>query len=298
MPERLQKQLISIRNILVESLERDYVPFPIDRSICSAWTQDLPYAGETVIFTSFMYQLSSLFKSYEKHLSTFATLGGSRRLASLGKFLVKPRKDDLERSYKILRNISRMLSNTGIEHGYLYDDEPYSGGLLLELGMLDEFREYSRKVFQLLEEKGVKRVITVDPHTTNAMNRAREIHGSNIEIVNYLSLIRKTSGKGKFVIHDPCLYTRYNDLGEVMRAAMRDSGVELVEDLLTTSRRYGTCCGGPLGTVDFRLSGKIAEDRARHLISLSKDVLVACPLCFENLSPHIAGVRDIAEVIQ
>lgn len=298
MTDRLRKQLVSIRKILVESLDKDFVPFPVDRRFCSGWTKDLPYGGETVIFTSFMYQLSALFKSYEKHLSTFSSLGGSTKLASLGKFLMKPKRSELERSYAILRNISRMLKNSGIEHGYLYDDEPYSGGLLLELGMLDEFKDYTKKMFRLFEEKGVKKLITVDPHTTNAVIRAKAIHNSSIEVVNYLGLIRNTQGNGRFVLHDPCLYTRYNDLGEVMRSSIRNSGVELVEDIFTTSRSYGTCCGGPLGTVDYGLSEKIAENRSKQLKSLSQNVLVACPLCYENLYPHIEKIKDISEVLK
>lgn len=298
MADKLQRQLSSIRNVLVESLNRDYVPFPVDRKVCSAWTRDLPYAGETVIYTSFMYQLSGLFRSYEKHLSTFSSLGGSTRMASLGKLLIRPKKADLERSYTILENISRMLKNSGIEHGYLYDDEPYSGGLLLELGMMDEFRDYTRKVLSLMEEKGVRRLITVDPHTTNAMLRAREMHHSEIEVANYLQIIKNTSGEGKFVLHDPCLYTRYNNIGDTMRTLLSSSGVELVEDLFTTSRNYGTCCGGPLGTVDYLLSEKLARDRANHLTSISRNVLVACPLCRENLLPHVSSVKDISEVIE
>ncbi|MHB1813127.1 MAG: (Fe-S)-binding protein, partial [Thermoplasmataceae archaeon] len=163
------QQLESIRDVMMDSLTKNYVPFPIDRSLCSAWTDTLRKGGETIIYTSFMYQLSSLFRAYEKHLSTFARMGGSTRLASLGKFLIKPDRDDLRRGYRILSNISALLLKNGIDHGYLYDDEPYSGGLLLELGMLDQFWDYGSRVLKLMKDHGVRSVITVDPHTTNAM---------------------------------------------------------------------------------------------------------------------------------
>lgn len=293
----MMKRLKAIRNVMVDSLNRNNIPFPVDKSICSAWTEDLPYGGETVIFTSFMYQLSSLFKAYEKHLPAFADLGGSRKLASLGKFFIKPKKDELQRSYMILHNISGALQRAGISHGYLYDDEPYSGGLLLELGMLDEFMTYGRKVMDLFQEKGVKRIITVDPHTTNAMNRLKDALNVNLEVINYLSLLNEVRGNGRYVLHDPCLYTRYSNLGSRIRELLEPSGIHLVEDRMVTSREYGTCCGGPLGPVDLTLSDKIAEDRASKLKTVSSDVLVACPLCYQNLSPHIPGLKDIAEVI-
>lgn len=297
MPSQLEKQLSTIKKVMVENLNKNFVPFPVNRAVCSKWTENLPYAGDTILYTSYMYQLSSLFKSYEKHIPTFSNMGGSTKIASLGRLLIRPKKEDLERSYKILRNISSLISKAGVQHGYLYHDEPYSGGLLLELGMLDEFREYGKKVLQLFDEKGVKRVITVDPHTNNAMVRLKEMHGSDLEIVNYLSLIRGSKGKGEFVLHDPCLYTRYNNLGNVMRNALKESGVRLKENRMITSKEYGTCCGGPLGPVDLELSDKIAKNRAENLLTVSDNVMVACPLCYQNLSAHVKNLKDIAEVI-
>ena len=55
------RQLESIQNVMMDSLMKNYVPFPIDRSVCSAWTDTLKKGGDTIIYTSFMYQLSSLF---------------------------------------------------------------------------------------------------------------------------------------------------------------------------------------------------------------------------------------------
>lgn len=297
MIQKLQKQLFAIKKVMVETLNKNYVPFPVDKSLCSRWTNDLPHGGETIIYTSFMYQLASLFKSYEKYLPTFSNLGGSSRMASLGKLFIKPKKEDLERSYAILRNISAMLRKMGINHGYLYDDEPYSGGLLLELGMINEFKDYGQKVLQRFKDNGVKKVITVDPHTTNAMERMKKLLNSDIEVVNYLTLIKGLRGNGEFVIHDPCLYTRYLDLGGTIRDILADAGIRVKEDVMVTSKEYGTCCGGPLGPVDLELSGQIAEDRAKKLLSVSDRVIVACPLCYQNLSPYIKNIKDLAEVV-
>ncbi len=297
MPDKLEKQLSSIKKVMVETLNKNFVPFPVNKSLCSKWADDLPHGGDTIIYTSFMYQLSSLFKSYEKYIPAFSSMGGSSKMASIGKFFIKPKKEDLERSYIILRNISAMLKKEGIKHGYLYDDEPYSGGLLLELGMIDEFKEYGGKVLHKFKDNGVKKIITVDPHTTNAMVRLKKMYNSDLEVVNYLTIIKGLSGKGEYVIHDPCLYTRYQNLGGTMRNILSDAGVKIKEDLMVTSKEYGTCCGGPLGPVDLELSAQIAERRAKDLLTVSDKVLVACPLCYQSLSPYIKDIKDIAEVI-
>lgn len=296
--EELYSRLNTIKRVMIDSLMKNYTPFPINREICSQWATGLDHGGETVIYTSFMYQLASLFRSYEKHLSTFAKMGGSVKLASLGRFFIKPDRDDLVRSGIILRNISSLLKRSGIDHGYLYEEEPYSGGLLLEMGMMDQFWDYGRRVLEFLRNKGVKRLITIDPHTTNAMLRLKEHFQSEIVVENYLNLISPSTGSGKFVFHDPCLYSRYNNIGERIRKISQSSGIELVEDRLVTSKEYGTCCGGPLGPVDTKLSDRIASYRASKLLSVYSNVLVACPLCYQNLKPYIPDMKDISEVIQ
>ncbi len=294
---QMLKQLESVRAVMVDSLMKNYTPFPFDRTITAAWTKSLRHGGETIIYTSFMYQLSSLFRSYESHLSTFVKMGGSTRIASLGRFFIKPDKDDLNRGYTILRNISALLERNGIDHGYLYQDEPYSGGLLLELGFLDDFWEYGSRVLDLFSSLGVKRIITVDPHTTNAMLRLKEHFKSPLIVDNYLDLITKFSGEGSFVFHDPCLYTRYNTIGNRIREISSRAGVNLKEDRMVTSRDVGTCCGGPLGPVNTELSERIAKYRAEKLLSVSENIMVACPLCYQNLKPYAGNIRDVAEVI-
>lgn len=298
MESELEKRLITIRTVLVESLNKNYIPFPVDKTLCSKWTNDLPHGGDTIIYTSFMYQLASLFKSYEKLIPTFSTLAVSMKLVSLGKLFVRPKRDELERAYRILNNISSLLLKSGISHGYLYQDEPYCGGLLLELGMLNEFKEYGKKVLSIFKNKGVKRIITVDPHTNNALLRLQEIHASDFDIVNYLDVVSKAEGQGDFVFHDPCLYTRYHNLGSRIREVVGNAGVILKEDRAVTSREYGVCCGGPLGPVDFELSDKIAENRTKKLLTISENIMVACPLCYQNLKPYSNSIKDIAEVIK
>lgn len=39
-----------------------------------------------------------------------------------------------------------MLKKNGIDFGYLYEDEPYSGAILLESGFLYEFQKYGEKL--------------------------------------------------------------------------------------------------------------------------------------------------------
>jgi Fe-S oxidoreductase len=296
--QRVEQQVSLVHDFVYKNLMKEYVPLPIDRAACARWARDLPRVGPTIIYTSYMYQLGSVFKSYAKLLKRFSGVKFASRFASLGGLLVKPKREELERASMILNNVVALLKGAGVEVSYLYADEPYSGALLLELGLLDEFEEYGRKLFGFMGDRGVKRLVTVDPHTMNALLRLKERLRSELDVVNYLQLIRPTGGGGSFAMHDSCLYSRYLGLGPSVRSVLRGAGVNLIDDRMVTAQDTSTCCGAPVESVDEELSEQIAKDRAAKLLSVHRDILVACPLCYQNLSPYIGSIRDVAEVIR
>ncbi len=287
-----------LKRTVYRNLMKDYLPFPIDRKLCARWAGGIPEGGSSIIYTSMMYQMAPMFKAYESLLPRAARLRGSERLASLGKFLFKPKRAELERAYAILRNIASMLSKSDVDFGYLHEKEPYSGAILIELGMRDEFIEYGKKLTSFFTGLGVERVITVDPHTTNALARMKEYVPSRLEVVNYLSLIDGARGEGKFVLHDSCLYARHLGLRDSIRQSIGRTGISLAEDRMVTGKGTAMCCGSPVGAVSPDLGEKIAEVRARALLSVGGSVMVMCPMCYQALSPHIKGLKDFAEVVR
>lgn len=296
--DQVKKQEAIVRNVLYKNLMESYIPFPMDRKISTQWAEqmNIPRGGKVIIYTSFMYQMATIFKSYEKYIPTFGSLGTSRIVASIGSKLIRPKKEDVERADSILKNIYRMISKNVENVGYLYEDEPYSGSLLLELGFIDEFKEYGLKVESFLKQKGVESIITVDPHTTNTLNNLKRYIGFDIPFTSYLKIIRIGNGKGSFVLHDSCLYSRFLDMYDSVRVLLKDSGVELKEDPVVTGKGSGLCCGAPMGPLNDHLSNEMAKSRAEDLKKISENILVACPLCYANLS-EFANVKDIAEVI-
>jgi Fe-S oxidoreductase len=295
--EKEVRQISLVRDVVFKNLMNDFMPLPVDKSACSKWTTSLPDSGETIIYTSYLYQLGSVFKSYAKLLERFSGVKFASRLTFLGGLVVRPKKAELERASLILNNIAKLLRESGIQYAYLYDEEPYSGALLLELGLLDEFQTYGRKLLGFFGERGVKRLITVDPHTFNALLRLKALLGSDIEVANYLQLVHPRTGEGRFVMHDSCLYSRYLGMESQVRALVQGAGVALVENRMVTAQDTSTCCGAPVESINEELSEKIAALRATKLRSVCEDVLVACPLCYQNLSPYVKSMRDIAEVI-
>ncbi|MDA8054029.1 MAG: (Fe-S)-binding protein [Thermoplasmatales archaeon] len=296
--ESVIKQETTIKSVLYKNLMESYLPFPLDKRAATRWAESLhiPKGGSTILYTSYMYQMATVFKSYEKYIPTFGAFGSSKLLASIGAKLIKPSDDDVYRSNSILKNIYTMVSKVFPDIGYLYDEEPYSGSLLYELGFLDEFSEYGHKLLDFFRGKGIGNIITVDPHTTNTLTNLKRYVNFDIPFTPYLNIVKNVNGTGKFVMHDSCLYARFLNMYGSIRELAVGSGIEIVESEYVTGKGTGFCCGAPLGPIDDKLSDTIAKARMDSLKSVNEDVLVACPLCYANLSRY-GKVKDIAEVI-
>mgnify|MGYP001770638012 FL=1 len=290
---------MELRSLLAENLKKYGFPYPLNKKDCHKWS-DLPRQGETVFYTSCMYQTASLSKELVNFLPMADKLSSLSFLASR---FIKPKDEDLERSSRIFRRMVDLLRRAGVKDlAYLYEEEPYSGAILLELGYLDLFAEHAERVYNFFKSKGVKRVITVDPHTHNALKRYPEfVKGFDIEVVNVYDLVKDLDVKGNYAgeltVHDSCLYSRFLNLRDAYRGLISRSGLRLKEDFMVTGKDTAFCCGSPIAVVDKDLSEKIAETRARELRKLSDKAIVVCPMCYAQLKDKIEVV-DLMEVVE
>ncbi|MGP6293850.1 heterodisulfide reductase-related iron-sulfur binding cluster [Caldiplasma sukawensis] len=296
--EKLSKILRTLKDVLYHNLMSSYLPFLLDKKAATFWASqlDIPKNGKTIFFTSYMYQMSDVFKTYEKFTSSLGFLGKSKIASIAGTKLIKNQKEKRDRSAEILRKIYLKISNAFPQLSYLYEDEPYSGALLYELGFINEFKEYGKKLNEFFIEKGVEMIITVDPHTTNALENLKKLGVFNIKFSPYFDFISGLKGVGEYTLHDSCLYSKFLGKRDTLRDMLKSSGLNLVENEFVTGKSLSFCCGAPLGPIDPKVSEKIAEERARILKKTGKEILVVCPLCYENLSPY-TEVKDIMEVL-
>ncbi|BCU66894.1 Fe-S oxidoreductase [Sulfolobales archaeon HS-7] len=282
--------------LVSDEMSTSLMPFPVDKKLCYGWAQDIPRGGETILYTGCAYQLALLGHSYDRLIPLITKIKGIEKLKGLASKVITPSKDQVERSWQILRKMATILRKTGVEFGYLYEDEPYSGAILLEMGLIDEFKEVSKKVFSIFEKYNVKRVITVDPHTQYALLRGKEMNNTAIEIRSFYEMVGGFKASGVFTIHDSCLYSRFLGLRDAIRNIVRSSGINLIEDPMITGRDTSMCCGSPIAPVNYKVSDSIAKMRAESLKKLSPNVLVFCPFCYENLKAHVQ-VKDFMEVV-
>ncbi|MEM3832674.1 MAG: (Fe-S)-binding protein [Thermoprotei archaeon] len=294
-----------LKNIIKRSLQENMLPLPISKSVCHKWASglNLKKDSDTILYTSCLYQLIPYINSFTEYMEKFNVSRGhfSSLIPILSKFsfLLKPKKELTEKSEKILRNIVNELSIT-INFGYLYDEEPYSGALLYELGFEDEFREYVKKVVEIFKSNNIKKIITIDPHTHYILKVVYpKVVNFNIEVVNYLELIRPMKKANlSVVIHDSCLYSRFLDMHDTYRKILDNMSIERKEHQVFTAKDVGGCCGGPIESLAPEISRRIAEIRVNELSKLSKNIVVVCPICLANLSrvPSNVNIIDLAEL--
>jgi len=310
----------AIIGILVDNLRLRGSVIPLSRRKMTGWAEglELPRGGETVLYTGLMYQLMPSIVALANLMGRFET-SWLRHLMGLGRvankvvnlsFFIARGRPELRRAYdERLRTIAELLLESGAEFGYLADEELYSGALVYDNGMMEAFRRHARRVHDSLKRRGVRRVITVDPHTLNMFRDVypKFVEGFDIEAESYLEVLArrgiKTNGSsgGTVVVHDSCVYARYEDVIEQPRELLRAAGVEVLEP--DYSRTITLCCGGPIESLFPSRSGEVARERIGQLAACGSEVAVMCPICLFNLTEaaEAAGadvrVRDISEYL-
>ena len=285
-----------ILGILAENLNRRGSIFPLPSRKLTAWAEGLglPKGGGTVLYTGHMYQLMPAVSALGRVAARFEDSWVGHFLG-LAQFVNKRLN---------LSSFSNLVA--GIEFGYLGDQELYTGALIHDFGLARSFRTHARKVHEMFRLHGVKRVITVDPHTTNMLRTVypKIMPDHHLEVKSYLELLadsrlKPVNGLGlDLAVHDPCVYARYENLTEEPRALLVKADAELLES--EYSRRSTHCCGGPIEALFPSKARAIAQKRLKQLTALGGNVVTMCPICLVNLreaSRNGANIVDISEYL-
>jgi Fe-S oxidoreductase len=309
-----------ILGILSDNLMKRKSVLPISGSYATSWAKGLkiPRGGETVIYTGHMYQLIPMIEAMagqmamleETPITKLMGIGRAvNKVIDLTMFMgVLASGKTKERCDNILRSIALLLREAGVEFGYLYEKELYSGALVYDQGIDDTFREHAKKVFEMFRENGVKNVITVDPHTTNMLNEVYHefVDGYELNVRSYLEVLAERglatdeTSEETVTIHDSCVYARYENVVESPRELLKMGNVKVIEPEL--SGKITHCCGGPIESLFPAEAHRITKQRVDGLLEKgNKHVVTMCPICMLNIQkacPNDAKVSDIAEVLR
>ena len=215
--------------------------------------------------------------------------------------------------------LARLLQKAEVSFGVLGNEETDDGNeveMLGEDGLLEMVAEKNISRFKAL---GVKKIVTLSPHTYNAFKNIYPRFGGNFEVKHYSQLLPGLINAGRIrppklenvsiTYHDPCFLGRWNGEYKAPRKALQAiGGAQLIE--MARNRKSALCCGGGSGNYYTDLLGgsedSPARIRARQAHATGADILaVACPNCLTMLEDAVKvegleekiQVKDIAELM-
>jgi len=217
------------------------------------------------------------------------------------------------------RKLGRVLQRGGVSFGVLGRDERCDGNEVKNMGEEALFEMMAQENIARFNKLGVKKIVTLSPHSYNALKNDYPLYGSNFEILHYTRLLLNLIEKDrlhlnvnipvKVTFHDPCFLGRWNSEYDAPRRILAAiPGVKLVE--MERSRENALCCGGGGGNFCMDLLGgspdSSARRRVREALATGVAILaVACPKCLTILEDAVKVeglddrliVKDIAEIV-
>ncbi|MQL53573.1 (Fe-S)-binding protein [Desulfofundulus thermobenzoicus] len=220
---------------------------------------------------------------------------------------------------KMAKYVVKVLQKGGVSFGILGEKEISDGHEVKLSGESGLYEYLVEKNIEIFNEHGVKKVVTLSPHSYNAMKNDYPEYGAKFEVIHYTTILKDlidggllkpvSTIKAKIAYHDPCYLGRFNDDYDVPREVLKKiPGIELVG--LPRERDKSFCCGGGGANsyTDLLSGGNNAPSRIRirEIRDSGADIVaVACPVCAimlddavkaESLEDKLA-VKDIAELI-
>jgi len=284
-------------------------PFGLSKDGFNTWWKDvnIPEKGDTLLFTGLMYQLVPYIKAATTYLEKYEDKPVAKYL-KYGKFVPKfianmglqkiASPAEKQKTATTLANIVKILKSSNVSFCYDHDLDEYSGVLLYDLGDQEGFESHAHFVAKKLQDAGIKRLITVDPHTTYALKVLYpKITGISFEVQTWFE-VANLAGKveqTEITLHDPCFYGRYLEVSDAPRAILSKAGVSCAE--INNNGNFTNCCGGPAESVSPKLADEVGLRRVAELQATGKPIVALCPICMVNLEKCGAEVVDLSSIL-
>ncbi len=298
-----------IIELIADNVRKTRNPFGAPNYLINRWWKRIPLRteGDGLLFTGLMYQSMPYIEMTTRHLERYedSTIAGyvkygkyvPRFLLGLGLALLSS-KEEKKNSSDMLHSIVKVLARSNVDFYYNPKLDHYSGVLLYDLGDMDGFINHARFVSNTLKQNGVKKLITVDPHTTYALKVLYPQYvGEEFEVKTYFELInfKGDNGTSKVTLHDPCMYGRFLEMSDLPVKVLEMMGIECVA--VRNSGRFTSCCGGPAESISPKHSREILERRVKELQSTGAPVVAMCPICMTHLKKGGVEVEDFSTLV-
>ncbi len=225
-----------------------------------------------------------------------------------------------QRAQKITKAFVTILNKVGVNYAILGKEEMCTGDPVRRAGNEFMFQMMAYQNIQVLNNYGIKKIVTACPHCFNTIKNEYPQLGGTYEVIHHTTFLQQLIDEGKvrlkeggsykgrrITYHDSCYLGRANDIYEAPRKVLEALEAELVE--MKRCRSKGLCCGAG-GAQMFKEEEKgttrINIERSDEAIGTGADVIAAaCPFCNTMLTDGVKlaekeeGVKvlDVAELV-
>jgi heterodisulfide reductase subunit D len=225
-----------------------------------------------------------------------------------------------QRAQKITKAFATILDKVGVSFAILGKEEMCTGDPARRAGNEFLFQMMAYQNIQVLNNYGIKKIVTTCPHCFNVFKNEYPELGGNYEVIHHTTFLQQLIDEGRFRLtdstafkgkrityHDSCYLGRGNGIYEAPRKVLEALDAELVE--MRRCRKNGLCCGAG-GSQMFKEeepgNTRINLDRAEEAINTGSQVIAAaCPFCNTMLTDGVKAsekeadvqVLDIAEIV-
>lgn len=225
-----------------------------------------------------------------------------------------------QRAQKITKAFVTILDKLGISYAILGKEEMCTGDPVRRAGNEFMFQMMAYQNIQVLNNYGIKKIVTACPHCFNIIKNEYPPLGGQYDVVHHSVFLQQLIDDGKITMkeggvfkgrrityHDSCYLGRANNIYEAPRKVLEALDAELVE--MKRCRSRGLCCGAG-GAQMFKEEEKgttrINIERSQEAIATGANIIAAaCPFCNTMLTDGVkleekeenVQVLDIAELI-
>jgi Fe-S oxidoreductase len=225
-----------------------------------------------------------------------------------------------QRAQKITRAFVSILNHVGIKYAILGKEEMCTGDPARRAGNEFMFQMMAYQNIQVLNNYGIKKIVTACPHCFNIIKNEYPELGGHYEVIHHSVFLQQLIDEGKIKLkeggiykgkrityHDSCYLGRANNIYEAPRKVLEALDAELVE--MKRCRSKGFCCGAG-GAQMFKEEEKgtirVNAERSNEAIATGASVIAAaCPFCNTMMTDGVklaekedsVKVMDIAELV-
>jgi len=225
-----------------------------------------------------------------------------------------------QRAQKITRAFAAILEKVGINYAILGKEEMCNGDPARRAGNEFLFQMMAYQNIQVLNNYGIKKIVTACPHCFNILKNEYPALGGNYDVIHHSVFLQQLIDEGKIKLrdggsfkgkkityHDSCYLGRANNIYEAPRKVLEALDAELIE--MKRCRSNGLCCGAggaQMFKEEERGMTRVNFERTNEAIATGAAIIAAaCPFCNTMLTDGVknaekeseARVMDIAELI-